>query len=101
MALLKRLLRALPLRLLSPFLMTISFAALILADVFSRRGTGLQPVQVSAGSPSPATVVTPNWNGRDLLEKYLPSVVTALSGNPANQNLVGDHGSTSSSNACL
>ena len=25
-----------------------------------------------------ASVVIPNWNGRDLLERYLPSVIAAL-----------------------
>src|SRR5947207_5868004 len=28
-----------------------------------------------------ASVVIPNWNGRDLLEKYLPSVIEAMGGN--------------------
>ena len=40
-----------------------------------------------------ASVVIPNWNGRDLLEKYLPSVVEALGGNPANEIIVVDNGS--------
>ncbi len=25
-----------------------------------------------------ASIVIPNWNGRDLLEKYLPSVIAAV-----------------------
>jgi hypothetical protein len=29
--------------------------------------------------------VIPNWNGRDLLEKYIPSVMEALAGNPDNE----------------
>ena len=33
-----------------------------------------------------ASVVIPNWNGKDLLEKYLPSVVAALAGNPGQRN---------------
>src|ERR1700756_1272860 len=40
-----------------------------------------------------ATVVIPNWNGRDLLAKYLPSVVEALSGNPRNEIIVVDNAS--------
>ncbi|MDX2269278.1 MAG: glycosyltransferase [Bryobacter sp.] len=40
-----------------------------------------------------ASVVIPNWNGRDLLEKYLPSVVAALAGNPRNEVIVVDNGS--------
>ena len=37
-------------------------------------------------SRTAASVVIPNWNGKDLLEKYLPSVVEALAGNPAQRN---------------
>ena len=40
-----------------------------------------------------ATVVIPNWNGRDLLEKYIPSIVEALAGNDANEILVVDNAS--------
>ncbi len=96
MALLKRLLRALPLLLLSPFLTAIGFAALVLTDLVTRRGK-----RVDGGSACPtlgaATVVIPNWNGRDLLGKYIPSIVTALAGNPANEILVVDNGSTDGS----
>jgi O-antigen biosynthesis protein len=42
-------------------------------------------------------VVIPNWNGKDLLAKYLPSVVAALAGNPANEIVVVDNGSTDGS----
>ena len=39
----------------------------------------------------------PNWNGRDLLEKYLPSVIAATRDNPANEIIVVDNGSTDGS----
>ena len=42
---------------------------------------------------SSASVVIPNWNGRDLLEKYLPSVIDALPGDPENEIIVVDNGS--------
>jgi GT2 family glycosyltransferase/glycosyltransferase involved in cell wall biosynthesis len=42
-------------------------------------------------------VVIPNWNGKELLAKYIPSIRTALAGNPANQILVVDNGSTDGS----
>ncbi|HUQ92069.1 MAG TPA: glycosyltransferase [Bryobacteraceae bacterium] len=42
-------------------------------------------------------MVIPNWNGRDLLAKYLPSVATALEGNPDNEIIVVDDGSTDGS----
>ena len=95
MAFLKRLIRALPLLLLSPFLMAISFLALCLVHLFTRRAAALpaprQPINDAA------TVVIPNWNGKDLLEKYIPGIRTALAGNPANQILVVDNGSTDGS----
>ncbi|HJZ97413.1 MAG TPA: glycosyltransferase [Candidatus Solibacter sp.] len=98
MALLKRFLRALPLLLISPFVMAISYCALLLSDLFSR-GTSdrlSSPVR-RRGAPRSASVVIPNWNGRDLLEKYIPSVVTAVAGNPENEIVVVDNGSTDGS----
>ena len=97
MALLKRFLRALPLLVISPFLVLISFLALMLTDLLTRRGTGLQPVQARSSAPAAVTVVIPNWNGWDLLEKYIPSVIAALASNPANEILVVDNGSTDGS----
>ena len=66
-----------------------------LSSVRARRRGPPQP----AGAPLPtaATVVIPNWNGRDLLEQYLPSVVAALAGNPENEILVVDNGSADGS----
>ena len=130
MAFLKRLIRALPLLVLSPFLMAISFLALCLVQLFTRRGGRiLPPADVAqalvpavsrllstpvrgpdtvsqasvgmsadaAGRSACATVVIPNWNGKDLLAKYLPSIRSALAGNPDNQILVVDNGSTDGS----
>src|SRR5579862_1785303 len=44
-----------------------------------------------------ASVVIPNWNGRDLLERYLPSVAGALGDNPENEIIVVDNGSSDGS----
>ena len=44
-----------------------------------------------------ASVVIPNWNGRDLLAQYLPSVIAALAGHPENEIIVVDNGSTDGS----
>ena len=81
MAFLTRLIQALPLLILSPLIMAISALAVAAGDlvwaVFGRRRrwTGRQ-----AAAPRSASVVIPNWNGRDLLEKYLPSVEAAMAG---------------------
>src|SRR5215471_8030257 len=99
MELLKRVLRSLPLLLISPFLMAISFVVLALSDLFGKwGGSPARPVQGGPEArPTTATVVIPNWNGRDLLEKYLPSVIEALAGNPENEIIVVDNGSTDGS----
>ncbi len=44
-----------------------------------------------------ASIVIPNWNGRDLLAKYLPSVVAAASIDQRNEIIVVDDGSTDGS----
>lgn len=95
MAFLKRLIRALPLLLLSPFLMAISFTALILTQLVTRRPSTL-PKSRKVDSTA-ATVVIPNWNGKELLAKYIPDICVALAGNPANEILVVDNGSTDGS----
>ncbi len=97
MALLKRILRALPLLVISPFLIAISAIALAIGDLFS---TQRRRDAENAGTPlvnPAASAVIPNWNGRDLLEKYLPSVIEAFSGNPANEVIVVDNGSSDGS----
>jgi GT2 family glycosyltransferase/glycosyltransferase involved in cell wall biosynthesis len=95
MAFLKRLIRALPLLVLSPFFMALGFLALLFVQIFTRRGTRLSAPRQAANSA--ATVVIPNWNGKDLLAKYIPSIRDALAGNPANEILVVDNGSTDGS----
>ncbi|HEV2446830.1 MAG TPA: glycosyltransferase family 2 protein, partial [Candidatus Sulfopaludibacter sp.] len=96
MELLKRVVRSLPLLLLSPLLLAISALSLAIIDLFTRKGSGVGQTVPPANS-SAASVVIPNWNGRDLLQKYLPSVVTALAGNPDNEIVVVDNGSEDAS----
>jgi O-antigen biosynthesis protein len=110
MAFLKRLVRALPALLVSPLVIAIAAVTLAITDalwwLFGRRA-GEQPLPNGRGSerelaggsacPTSASVVIPNWNGKDLLEKYLPSVVEALRANPENEIIVVDNGSTDGS----
>jgi O-antigen biosynthesis protein len=71
-------------------------AALALVDFASLfRGKKLGPDQ--RPNNLSASVVIPNWNGRDLLEKYIPSIVEALSGNADNEIIVVDNGSADGS----
>ncbi|MFZ1144771.1 MAG: glycosyltransferase [Bryobacteraceae bacterium] len=105
MLFLKRLLRALPLLVFSPLLVIVSLLALWLADVLSFLVRGVRGTPANPAAPEPvsaptaASVVIPSWNGCDLLARNLPSVVTALEGNPANEVIVVDNGSTDDSAA--
>ena len=88
---------------LSPFLVFIGALALAATDLLRRlvpsRTGGPTPSSAPAGTAPPvcASVVIPTWNGKDLLAKFLPSVVAALAGNPANEIVVVDNGSTDGS----
>ncbi len=99
MRFLKRFLLWLPLLLLSPLLVFLSAFALALTDLawklFGRRR---EPAAGPAIADA-ASVVIPNWNGRELLAKYLPSVMDAMRGHPANEIIVVDNGSTDGSAA--
>src|ERR1700691_2790189 len=98
MAFLKRLLRALPLLLLSPLLMAIGAMALAVTDVLWKLfGRTVPSPDDGVPQSTAASVVIPNWNGKDLLARYLPSVVAALAGNPANEIVVVDNRSTDGS----
>jgi GT2 family glycosyltransferase len=95
---LKRLLRVLPLLVASPLLVLFAFVGIAAADLLwlvlgRKRGSDPRP----ADKLRAASIVIPNWNGRELLEKYLPSVVAAASKNPGNEVLVVDNGSTDGS----
>jgi GT2 family glycosyltransferase len=90
-------LRKLPLLLISPLVIASAALALAITDLLwwiAGRKTSDAPRQVRKRA---ATVVIPNWNGRELLEKYLPSVIEALAGNSENEILVVDNGSTDGS----
>jgi GT2 family glycosyltransferase/glycosyltransferase involved in cell wall biosynthesis len=87
-----RFVKALPLVLVFPILLLIAMAALAVVDLASAfRKTSLPPNQ--RPNNAAASVVIPNWNGRDLLEKYIPSVIEALASNSDNEIIVVDNGS--------
>ena len=92
-----RLIRLAPLVLLSPLILAASFFTFAVEDLawilFGRKRRPADTQPRTAG----ASVVIPNWNGRYLLERYLPSVISALDGNPANEIIVVDNGSSDGS----
>ncbi len=94
---LARLIVQLPLALLSGLFVPLSWLALLLADIAWRFAGGHRPRSDSLPRREAASVVIPNWNGRDLLEKYLPPLIRAMQGNPDNEIIVVDNGSTDGS----
>jgi O-antigen biosynthesis protein len=88
-----RVLRALPLLLFSPLLILLAVVVLAAADLIWLFRARRRLASETAPAKQAASVVIPNWNGRDLLEKYLPSVVAALEANPENEILVVDNAS--------
>ena len=92
-----RFLRALPLLIVAPFALAVCGAGLALADVFwvifgRRRATSDTRPDTRA-----ASLVVPNWNGRDLLERFLPSWVGSIANHPGSEIIVVDNGSSDGS----
>ena len=100
MGFLKRFVRGFPLLLISPLLIAVSALTLAVVDMlwrlFGKPSAEIQLPERKRGR-SAASVVIPNWNGKDLLARYLPSVVEALAGNPDNEIIVVDNGSSDGS----
>lgn len=92
-----RILFGLPLALLTPIFLILAAFFLFLSDFFCL----LRPRRAPAPSTKPetrsASIVIPNWNGRDLLQKYLPSVIAAADQCPGSEVIVVDNGSTDGS----
>ena len=97
MRLLLRLVRLAPLVVFSPLALIASVVAFAIEDLAWKVFGRGQPPTDTRPSTAAASVVIPNWNGRELLEKYLPSVVAALVGSAANEIVVVDNGSSDGS----
>ncbi|MBL8234127.1 MAG: glycosyltransferase family 2 protein, partial [Bryobacterales bacterium] len=93
----KRLLAGLPFVILSPLFVGIPLFCLLAVDVLYQLWPRRRLPADTLPSTDSASVVIPNWNGKDLLEKYLPSVVTATEGRPDHEIIVVDNGSTDGS----
>jgi len=94
---LAHLVRALPLLVLAPFLLAIGALALAANDLAwliagrRRKPENTRPVNQAA------SLVIPNWNGKDLLERFLPSWMAAIARHPGSEVIVVDNGSTDGS----
>lgn len=90
-------LRAVLIALATPFLLAFVIAALAAGDLVAALFDKRRRLADTRPDATSASVVIPNWNGRDLLERYLPGVVEAMAGNPRNEVIVVDNGSTDGS----
>ncbi len=92
-----RFLRATPLVALAVPVLAFAAFAIALTDllflIFGRRD---RP-RASRPDTRAASLVIPNWNGRDLLERFVPSWLAAIKGHPGSEVLVVDNGSTDGS----
>jgi GT2 family glycosyltransferase len=93
---LARFFRALPLLLLAPFLLFIAALSLALADLIALFTRRIPPAN-RRPSTRTASLVIPNWNGRGLLEKFLPSWLAAIESHPGSEVLIVDNGSADGS----
>ena len=91
---LARIVTGLPLAVLSPLLILVPIIVLSISDLlhalFHRRKLFTPNTPPSAQA---ASIVIPNWNGKDLLEKYLPSVIEAANRVPGSEVIVVENGS--------
>ena len=87
----------LPVVLLNAFSLALADLAWLL---FGRRRPR-PPAAEPTARPASLSVVIPSWNARDLLEKFLPSVVRAASFHSANEVIVVDNASEDGTAAFL
>ncbi len=96
-AALVRLLRALPWFLLSLPAIAIAAAAIALADLAWLIAGRRRAPSDSVPDTRAASLVVPNWNGKDLLERFVPSWLAAIRNHPGSEVIVVDNGSTDGS----
>ncbi|MDE3199133.1 MAG: glycosyltransferase [Acidobacteriota bacterium] len=96
-ALIVRFARALPRTLLAIPLLLVAALAIALADLgWLVSGSKSRPRDTMPDTRA-ATLVIPNWNGKDLLERFVPSWLAAIGNHPGSEVLVVDNGSTDGS----
>jgi GT2 family glycosyltransferase len=98
---LPRFLRALPALILASLLLPVVVVILAVTDLLwmmAGRRRGLADTQPQTRA---ASIVIPNWNGKDLMERFIPSWLAAIEGHPGSEILIVDNGSTDGSGPWL
>lgn len=85
-----RFVRALPLLLAALAALPFAALALLISDLLPVRRRRFAEVRPDTRA---ASLVIPNWNGRDLLERFVPSWLAAIADRPGSEVLVVDNGS--------
>ncbi len=88
-----RFLRALPWLVLAPFVLVLTAVSLALTDLVWTLFGGRRKMVDTTPSHKAASLVIPNWNGRDLLERFLPSWLAAIENHPGSEVVIVDNGS--------
>jgi len=96
-----RFLRDLPLLLLALPAVAIAKIALGLTDLAWLLAGRRRPARNVKPDTRAASLVVPNWNGRDLLERFLPSWIASIAPHPGSEIVIVDNGSTDGSAAWL
>ena len=92
-----RLVLAIPVAIAALLCAAAAAAAMLIADVlYWLNPREVLPVSVMPNTQS-ASVVIPNWNGKDLLAKYIPPLLEAMAGHADNEIIVVDNGSSDGS----
>ena len=74
-------------------MIAISAAALAVTDLFRMLARRRKAVRDTRPDTRAASLIIPNWNGRELLERFLPSWIAAIAGHPDSEIIVVDNGS--------
>ncbi len=86
---------------LSPLLLLLSCLVIGAVDLCFAVFGKTRVVAESSPAHDSATVIIPNWNGHDLLNDFLPSVIAAMSRRGGNEIIVVDNASSDKSRILL
>ena len=92
-----RLVLAIPVAIAALFCAVLAAASMLFADLLHLLNPRKAPPANVQPNAESASVVIPNWNGKDLLEKYIPPLIAAMVGHADNEIIVVDNGSTDGS----
>jgi GT2 family glycosyltransferase/glycosyltransferase involved in cell wall biosynthesis len=88
-----RFLRSVPTLIVLPVAILVAAIALAVTDLLWLVAGRRRRVRDTQPDTHAASLVIPNWNGRDLLERFLPTWIAAIANYPGSEIIVVDNGS--------